>query len=203
MKKVAIIQARLTSTRLPGKVLLPLGDGRSVLEHVVGRAHEIAGIDLVGVAIPERQPTLRHVLSKMGESYFLGSEDDVLARYHGAAKACDADIIMRLTADCPFFQPTICAQVLGLVTNGVDYASNVHPRTMPRGWDCEVFTRNFLDQAHHRAHTDYEREHVTPWMWKDNPFTLQAHLSGGGMHALEDCTIDTPGDYERLKGRSE
>lgn len=197
MKTVAIIQARLGSTRLPAKVLLPLPTGRIVLHEVVHRAKQIKGIDEVVVAIPdlERDDVLFAHASDVA-TVVRGSEIDVLGRYTQAARAMGADRVMRITADCPLLCPAVCAQVLDALDQGGEYASNAFPkRTFPHGWDCEAFTREALERANREASAAYDREHVCPWM--------QRHLTCAAIEHDTDYsdtrwTLDTLEDYVRI-----
>ena len=127
----------------------------------------------------------------------MGSENDVLSRYHQAAVSVKADIIMRVTGDCPLIDPEICGRVLVLMGNGVEYASNVDPRGWPKGLDCEVFTFDALDRAHKEADDPYDREHVTPWMRRN---VHCVNLDGGGDPKLRWC-LDTLNDYLFLSGK--
>jgi spore coat polysaccharide biosynthesis protein SpsF (cytidylyltransferase family) len=119
-----------------------------------------------------------------------GPEHDVLARYEMAARHTNADIIMRVTGDCPLIPPELCGEVLRSLGTG-DYASNIEPRTFPQGYDCEVFTRSLLDLAHISA-GESEREHVTTWMRSADikrtnvrsPWPMEGRL-----------TLDTEDDY--------
>src|SRR5262245_4952031 len=162
MNNVCIIQARTNSTRLPGKMMLPL-NGHTVIAEVITRCWQIPGIDQVVVAIP----TGDYDLCKEAAKYCpvtSGPEADVLGRYYTTAYVHDADNIVRVTGDCPLISPELCSAVLGrLITEKADYSSNVHPRTFPQGFDCEAFTRDLLDRAEREAGPD-EREHVTTWM---------------------------------------
>lgn len=89
----------------------------------------------------------------------------MLSRYYNCAEAYEADIIMRITGDCPLISPELCGEVLRkFKESGADYASNIHPRTFPRGLDCEVFTMALLEEAHSKAWSEYEKEHVTPYI---------------------------------------
>ena len=173
------------SRRLPGKVLLPLR-GRTVIEEVLSRCWNIGGIDEVICAIPMGDERLRQVASRHSRVYS-GSELDVLARYAAAAEWAGADIIMRITGDCPMIQPEICEFVLANLGDA-DYASNVEPRTVPQGLDCEVFTMDVLRRADREAGKD-EREHVTTWMRRSSAVKRVS---------IHYC-IDTAEDYERHK----
>lgn len=166
MKKVAIIQARMGSTRFPGKVLQNLLD-KPILSWVTEAARKIPMINDVIVAtsgLDSDQPIVDWCLNA-GITVFKGSEADVLARYYEAASFVNADIVMRITADCPLLDPMIAGQVLHLVSQGhADYASNALPPTWPDGLDCEAFTFQALEHAHQMASRQSDREHVTPYI---------------------------------------
>lgn len=166
MKTVAIIQARLSSSRLPGKVLLPLAD-RPVLEWVARAGQAIPAIDAVVLATSDQpdDDAVAAWAADYGIACHRGPLDDVLARFALAAQAEDADIILRLTGDCPLLDPQVCGQVLALLKRqGLDYASNTVPQTWPDGLDCEAFTRAALETARTEATAPADREHVTPFI---------------------------------------
>ncbi len=166
MKKVAIIQARMGATRFPGKVLKLL-DGKPVLQWVVNAACKIPTLDQVIVATSDSKiddPIVEWCkINKI--DIFRGNESDVLKRFYDAAKAYNADIIVRITADCPLLDPNIAGQVLYLVSSGMaDYASNVLPPTWPDGLDCETFTIKALEEANYNAVRESDHEHVTSYI---------------------------------------
>lgn len=168
MNNVAIIQARMGSHRLPGKVMMDLG-GKPVIQRIIDRVKKIPLINQIVLAVPDEDASkpLAKIAQASGIECVQGSEHDVLWRYHLAADATNADLIMRLTADNPLIDWTICNQVLSLALRArCHYVSNVPDggRTFPRGLDCEVFTRQMLDMAHKHAIDGYDREHVTPWI---------------------------------------
>ena len=149
MKTVAIIQARMGSTRLPGKVLADLA-GKPVLAWVVRAARAALGVDEVWVATSTAaaDDAVAAWCKANGVSVHRGSENDVLDRYAGAAKASGAAVVVRLTADCPLLDPAVIAQTVRLrAMTGADYASNVDPPTWPDGLDCEVLTAKALFAA--------------------------------------------------------
>jgi len=202
MKKILIIQARMGSERFPGKVLELLG-GRPVLEWVVNAAKKVETSDSVVVA------TSTHRIDNAIEDWcrenqvncFRGSEQDVLARYFDAATFYSADVIVRLTADCPLLQPEIISQVLYCVSSGLsDYASNVSPPTWPDGLDCEAFTFRALKKAYLMAVLPSEREHVTPFI-RNNPSLFRIKNIALGLKNLGQhrWTIDTPEDLEFIE----
>jgi|AGTN01.2.fsa_nt_gi Spore coat polysaccharide biosynthesis protein F, CMP-KDO synthetase homolog len=197
MMTAAIIQARLGSTRLPGKILMDLA-GRPVLAHVIERVRAVPGIDVVVCATTAAPGDQRvaEVAAQLGAQVFRGSEDDVLARYHGAAEAVGACRIMRVTSDNPLLDPALCGRVLALLDGGADYSCNSMPLGWPQGAGCECFTRDALDQAFVQARDPYEREHVTPWI-RNNPALVKANLAGpGGTLPSNRWTLDYPEDLE-------
>tara|TARA_B100002003_G_scaffold158862_1_gene147381 strand:+ start:31 stop:780 length:750 start_codon:yes stop_codon:yes gene_type:complete len=165
-RSVCIVQARMASTRLPGKVLLELA-GRTVLSHVLERCQAIPGIDAVCCASPEGadcDPVVAEA-ERCGVEIFRGSEKDVLDRYYGAAKALNADFVLRVTSDCPLIDPELCGRVLAEVTSGrADFATNNIPVTWPHGLDCEAFTFALLERAAGEAQAATEREHTGLFM---------------------------------------
>jgi len=166
MKTAVIIQARFTSTRLPGKVLLKVA-GRSLLSHVLERACATAGAEAIVCAVA-RGPAHDGVADeavRCGAQVTRGPVRDVLARYYLAAKAVGAQAILRVTSDCPLIDPEICAAVLGSVRAGdADFAANNMPPSWPHGLDCEAFSFALLERAHEEARSPQEREHVGPYM---------------------------------------
>ncbi|HDZ39759.1 MAG TPA: spore coat polysaccharide biosynthesis protein F [Marinobacter sp.] len=197
MTTVVIVQARLTSTRLPAKMMLSLG-GEPCIRHVLRRAKEIPGIDKVVCATPvsNSAPIWREAMA-LGVKVVQGSEHDVLGRFRKAALLVNADIVMRITGDCPLIDPEICGRVLELMEDGVDYASNVMPRGFPKGLDCECFTMEALERAHKEADDPYDREHVTPFIQR---MMYCVNLDGDDDPNLNWC-LDTLQDYLFLSER--
>lgn len=205
LKAVAIIQARLGSSRLPAKVLLPLPTGRSVIAEVAHRVSRIRGIDEVVVAIPDDNGNdllAKHV-EPLPVRLYRGSEEDVLARYYGAATAVDAKIIMRITADCPLIDPPSCAGVLATYRRSgmpYDYVSNTVPRTFPKGLDCEVFSYELLKYTHDQAVASSYREHVTLWMLEgwNRPNIRVGNFRNQEDYSDQNWSLDTLSDYIRI-----
>lgn len=200
-RTVCIVQARVGSTRLPGKVLAPIG-GTPVLTHVLRRCRAIAGVDDVVCATvdgPDGEPVAA-LAKALGIAVFRGSESDVLARYHGAAHAAAADIVLRITSDCPLIDPEVCAAVLELRADaGADYAANNMPPSWPHGLDCEAFTIAALNEAYDTATDPADREHVTPWIRRNRAFR-RVNLAGpGGELAGQRWTLDYPEDLDFLR----
>lgn len=165
-KTVAIIQARMTSSRLPGKVLADLG-GRPLIERMIARVRRARTIDSLWVATTERNTDdpLAALCGRLGVSIHRGDEHDVLSRFLGAARRAEADTLIRLTADCPMSDPALIDEVVSVFAQGgFDYVSNVLVRTYPDGLDVEVFSRAALEEAALSATHPFHREHVTPWL---------------------------------------
>jgi spore coat polysaccharide biosynthesis protein SpsF (cytidylyltransferase family) len=170
MKVVAIVQARMGSTRLPGKVLADLG-GRPLLEHVIRRVALSVLTDEVWVATTERKDDdiLAALARETGASVFRGAESDVLGRYAGTAKAASADVCVRVTADCPLIDAEIVDRVIDAFLDapaGADYASNRLKPGFPRGLDTEVFTVEALGIADREATLPFDRSHVTTYLYR-------------------------------------
>lgn len=200
---LAILQARMTSTRLPGKVLAPvLGEpmiGRQ-LERL-SRSRRLNRI-MVATSTDASDDPLANYCEGLGYSVFRGSLSDVLDRYCGAmAQVSEADVIVRLTADCPLADWTVIdATIDRLHETGSDYASNTPAvRTYPHGLDVEVMRRAALEQAGREARDPYEREHVTPYIHR-RPETFRiASLSRAPSLAHLRWTVDFPEDLEFVR----
>jgi spore coat polysaccharide biosynthesis protein SpsF len=203
MRKVAIIQARMQSTRLPGKVLKTLG-GRTVLSHVVNRVQAARHIDDVVVATSDldADDAIEQMCASKGWKCVRGSEQDVLSRYALAAKTSKADIVVRVTSDCPLFSPKILDAMLDAFDpENMDYMSTNFPtRSFPVGLDCEIMRVQSLLTAAKEATSDHDREHVTPYLYT-NPNLFSAH-GFACEQQLENIriTLDTVQDYENLVG---
>lgn len=204
MRTVAIIQARMGSTRLPGKVLMDIS-GKSMLQWVVTRARRARTVDEVMVATSElpADDAVVHGAEAIGAPSFRGSEDDVLDRYANAAAATGADVIVRLTADCPLIDPGIIDLVVGTFLNwlpGVDYASNTLERTFPRGLDVEAFSHRALERARLEARKPYERAHVTPYLYMHPEHFVLRAIRANQDHSDHRWTVDTPEDLAVIRG---
>ena len=208
MKTVAIVQARMGSTRLPGKVLLSLC-GKSVLAHVVERVRVSRAIDEVIVATTDRQAddAIAALATELGTVPFRGSEEDVLSRYYLAAVERQAEIIVRVTADCPLFDGDLlramlapfaagCGQVQG---PGIDYLSNTLTRTYPRGLDAEIFTFTALERAYRAATHAFEREHVTPFIYSHPELFTLRNFAGDRDYSRHRWTLDTEEDWQLIE----
>jgi spore coat polysaccharide biosynthesis protein SpsF len=170
------------STRLPGKVLALIGS-RTVLEHCLERAAAVSGIHGVCLAtsdLASDDPVAETAARLSGVVVFRGHPTDVLSRYRDAAVKMRAEVILRITCDCPLLDPDVCGAVLALRANSnAPYAHNNATDDWPRGLDCEAFTREALLRAAREANDAYDREHVGPWM-RRSAGTRAAHLPGPG-----------------------
>ena len=199
-----IIQARMGSTRLPGKVLMNLG--RSTLLDFqierVKKAKNIATI-IVATTLDSNDDEIEAFCNKKGIKCFRGSQNDVLSRYYNCAKDNNLDVIVRLTADCPLIDPEVIDQVVDLFFKKcVDYASNtVPPETSlwPDGSDVEVFSFNALERANQKAVKKEDKEHVTFLFWKYNLNKFRtAQLQNLENWSNYRFTVDYREDYEVL-----
>lgn len=205
MRTVAVIQARMGSTRLPGKVLLPLAGGR-VIDHVVSRAAAIPGVDHVVVATSTRSlddPLVEHVQSRGVAQVVRGPELDCLARFLLAQEASTADVLVRITADCPLLDPEISGHSVAhfhAAEGNLDYVSNVFSRrTWPRGLDTEVFSAAALREADRGATQTHHREHVTQFIWSQPERFRIEGVHGDADHSAHRWTLDTPDDLALIE----
>jgi spore coat polysaccharide biosynthesis protein SpsF (cytidylyltransferase family) len=195
---VAIVQARMSSSRFPGKVLKPLC-GMPMIVFMLRRVAQSETVDQVVLAT-STDPTddeLADVVRAHGFSCYRGDLEDVLARFHHAAMGAQADIVVRLTGDCPLIDADLVDRVVrNLQQSGADYVTNTCPPTYPDGLDVEAFTFAALDHAFAEARLPSEREHVTPYIRNHSEL-----YSTGNVRALTDFssqrwTVDYPDDYE-------
>jgi len=206
MKVVGVIQARTGSTRYPEKVLreLPFGSGVTVCQQVIRRLKAASRIDEVVVATTTEPPDdrIEDLAGREGVKCFRGSVRDVLSRYYLAAKENSADVVVRITADCPVIDPQIVDRVVGEhLESGSDFTSNILRRTFPHGLDTEVLSFGALETAHLRATEPFEREHVCPYVTKSNPdaFNIRSIEASGELHRPDiRITLDTEQDYALL-----
>lgn len=173
MKTVVIIQARMGSSRLPGKVMKEV-QGKTVLEHVVERVRQSKEIEdiIIATTIEDKDDTIVKEALRIGVKVFRGSESDVLSRYYYAAKENNADIVVRITSDCPLIDPEVVDKVICFYKeNDYLYVTNSsgdpQKATFPRGLDTEVFGFDYLEEAFLHAKAGYQREHVTPYFYEE------------------------------------
>lgn len=197
MKVVAIVQARMGSTRLPNKVM-KLINGKPMIELLLNRLSRAKLIDTIVVATSvdkNNTPLAKHV-NQLGFACVQGSEDDVLSRYLLAAQQHQADIIIRITGDCPLVDPALVDQTIqAFMDKKVDYLSNTSPPTYPDGLDIEVFTHKALKQAAQETESSFDHEHVTPYLRTSGKFTIASVVNEDDLSALR-WTVDEPSDFE-------
>ena len=200
MKIVCTIEARMKSSRLPGKVLLPVC-GKPLLELMIERLRqvpELGGIVIATTADPSCQP-IEDLARRLGVGCFRGSEDDVLDRVLRAAQSADADLIVETTGDCPLLDPDIVSQVIReFQSRDVDYCANVLDRTFPRGMDVQVFPTQVLARVAELTNNPSDREHVSIYIYT-HPERFRLHNVTSQL-APEDAdlrlTVDTPDDFK-------
>jgi len=198
-KTVLVIQARMGSTRLSGKVLMNLA-GKPVMRWVVDAARNVPGVDQVVVATSTLpgDDIIKHKCDEWGVTCVRGSEADVLSRFHDVAVSTGADVLLRTTSDCPFLDPQVIGEVVRLrKVTGAAYASNIDPPTWPDGLDVEVFTRQTLEIAHKEATRPSDRDCVTRYMARNRSRFPSATLNCPipGLHK-ERWVLDTLTDME-------
>ncbi len=201
MKTVAIVQARMASSRLPGKVLADVS-GRPMLDHVIRRARWARLLNVVSVATSRgsADDAVARFCSDSGVSCFRGSEADVLDRYYRAALELDADIVVRLTGDCPLLDPAVIDKVIRCFHEGDhDYVSNTLEPSYPDGLDTEVFRRQALERAWREAQLASEREHVTPYIWNHPELFRLANVRHDRDLAGLRWTVDEPEDLQFVR----
>jgi spore coat polysaccharide biosynthesis protein SpsF (cytidylyltransferase family) len=200
---LAIVQARLGSTRLPGKALLPIA-GRPMLDLVLARAAAIPGVDqtVLATTVSAEDERLAELAAERGIPSVRGSVDDVLDRFHAALRAHPAAAIVRVTADCPLLDPDVSGRVVAEYLSHrdeVDYVSNVEPPTYPDGLDTEIVSAAALDRAWREARLPSDREHVTTYVREgSHGFRLRNvrhHVDLSGYR----FTVDEPRDLEFVR----
>jgi spore coat polysaccharide biosynthesis protein SpsF len=202
---VAIVQARMGSSRLPGKVLSEIV-GRPMLSHVMRRAARIKGVDrcIVATTWSEEDQPVVNLCAELGVAYVCGHPTDVLDRFYDAAVEAEADVIVRLTGDCPLLDPDVSQRTLSAFLQSeppLDFAANRLPdhRTYPIGLDTEVCTFEALATAHDEAKAPHQREHVMPYLY-ENPgrFRLRLVDAPRDLSQLR-WTVDAPEDLEFVR----
>jgi spore coat polysaccharide biosynthesis protein SpsF (cytidylyltransferase family) len=201
MKIVAIVQARMSSTRLRGKVLMPLGQ-KTVLEQLIDRLSKTKLINQIVIATttnPEDDVLVNFCMDR-GLSYFRGEENNVLSRFYKCAVSFNADIIVRVTSDCPLVDPSIVDQTIKLLINKKsDYSANNLVKTFPHGLDVEVISFSALSLSWAEAKEEFELEHVTQFVrQRPKRFKLENLKSKGDFKHIR-VTLDYPSDYELIQ----
>jgi spore coat polysaccharide biosynthesis protein SpsF len=196
---LAILQARMSSTRLPGKVMLPLA-GQPMILRQVERVRRSRRLDALTVATSTdaSDDPLAETLRQAGVEVFRGPLDDVLARFVGALEARPADHVVRLTGDCPLIDPQVIDATVELhLASGADYTQNrLLTKGYPKGQDVEVITAQALRRAAEQAVTPEEREHVTWGVWNNPDRWRIARLEPPIDEGEVRWTVDRPDDYE-------
>lgn len=197
MRVVVIIQARMTSTRLPGKILLPLG-GQPMLARLIARLRHVHRADALVIATTTNaaDDPVAALCQRLEVACHRGSEHDVLSRYADAARLHQADAVVRITSDCPLIDPELIDRLIEDFAQGeCDYVSNMLPPTWPYGMAVEVFSAQALQEAHAQASQDSEREHVTPFIyWNPERYRLRNVACPQNL-SHHRWTVDTPEDY--------
>jgi spore coat polysaccharide biosynthesis protein SpsF (cytidylyltransferase family) len=200
MRTVAVIQARTGSTRFPRKVVAAL-QGKPMLAHILERVSRATQVDRVVVATTDGpgDDEVAALAAAAGAGVTRGSEHDVLSRYVLAAREHGADVIVRITADCPLIDPVIVDAVIRARAElDADYASNVEPPTFPEGYDCEAFTAACLARVDREATLAYEREHVTVRVREHVGDFRTAHFAHDPDLSWMRLTVDVPADLARV-----
>jgi spore coat polysaccharide biosynthesis protein SpsF (cytidylyltransferase family) len=198
---VAIVQARASSARFPGKVLADV-EGAPLLARVLRRLRRSSECDRVALAtsVSPEDDDLVAIAETEGIEVVRGPLDDVLERYRVAAEKLDADVIVRVTGDCPLVDPAIVDEVVRRFARGdVDYASNVHPPTFPDGLDVEVLSRAALERAAREARRPSEREHVTLYVAEHPETFAQGVVAAKTDRSWMRWTVDYPDDLEFVR----
>jgi len=201
MRIVVVIQARMGSTRLPGKVLKDLG-GDTVLGRVVSRVRRCRLVNdlVVATSTAPADDVILHECSRLEIRSFRGSEQDVLDRYYLAAREAQAEAVVRITSDCPLIDPGVSDKTIqAFLDVGPDYASNVLERTYPRGLDTEIVTIAALECAWRDAREAYQREHVTPFVYEHPERFRLLSVKGDHDYSQYRWTLDTPEDLEFIR----
>ena len=173
MKIVALVQARMGSTRLPGKVLKSIV-GKPMIELLLTRLSQSNELDEIVVATSDKDQNdqLQSVVESLGYQCTRGSEKDVLGRFYESAKSVNADVIVRITGDCPLVDPVLVDECIeGFKQFQVDYFSNINPATFPDGLDIEVMSFDSIERANEETNSEFDREHVTPYIRNSDSFT--------------------------------
>ena len=202
LKIVASIEARMTSSRLPGKVLM-LADGKPLLQHMVERIRKVKLVDEIVVAttINDSDSPIVELCNQLGIKVFRGSEDDVLQRVLDAHQSLNSDVIVELTGDCPLIDPEVIDQVVQEYLNSdIDYVSNAHVRSYPDGYDVQVFSFSVLNKVNEKVKSKEDREHVSLYIYKSGEYSLKAVIAEESIRWPElRVTLDNKGDYLLIK----
>lgn len=197
MTTAAFIQARMGATRLPGKPLLKVL-GRPLLSYLIERLKRAKSLDevIVVTSTSPRDDAIETEALKNGVKCFRGSEENVLERFYQAAQHYHPEVIVRITADCPLIDPAVIdAAVNSFKLGPYDYVSNALERTYPRGMDVEVFSFKALAESYLNAKENYEKEHVTPYIYRHPQNFVIGHQKQPENHSEWRWTVDTQEDF--------
>lgn len=201
MRIVAIIQARMGSTRLPGKILKKV-NGRPLLSYQLERLQQSNFISdlVIATTTDEKDDVIVEFCKLNNILWFRGSEEDVLARYYETAKRFNADAIVRITSDCPIIDVQVVNKTITyFIDNNFDYVSNTVDRTYPRGLDTEVFTFAALEKAHKEAVMERDREHVTAYFYTNPDIFKIAGVRNEVDYSKYRWTVDTEEDFQLIE----
>ncbi|MDM5246498.1 glycosyltransferase family protein [Lysinibacillus sp. G4S2] len=201
MNVTAIIQARMGSTRLPGKILKEV-NGKPLLAYQlerIARSNYIGKV-VIATTVAPKDDVVIEFCENYGVDYYRGSEDDVLSRYYEAAEQYGGDTIVRLTSDCPIIDPVIVDETIQyFLNNHFDYVSNTIERTYPRGLDTEIFSKSALERAYKEATLTRDKEHVTAYMYSNPESFSLGYIKNKQDYSQYRWTVDTLEDYELIK----
>jgi spore coat polysaccharide biosynthesis protein SpsF len=199
MKTVIIVQARMTSTRLPGKVLKMVLN-KPLLEYQIERLKQIKIADEIVIATTTNdtdQPIV-DLCNRLDLPYFRGSEEDVLSRYYEAAEKYNADVVVRITSDCPVIDPAVCEEAITYFLKNQGQYDYVRLEQYPRGLDVEVFSFTVLDECFRGATDKPDREHVTPFIYRHPERYRLKNMICDEDYSHHRWTVDTPEDLELI-----
>ncbi len=203
MRTLIIVQARMTSTRLPGKVLKEV-NGKPLLAYQIERLRRVSRATdiVVATTVNDADLPIVDLCGRLDIPVTRGSEHDVLARYYEAAKLHDADVVVRVTSDCPVIDPAVIDEVIGFYlahSADYDYVSNALTQSYPYGMAVEVLPFNVLEEAHCEASAKHEREHVTPFVYARPERYRIGHVVHPENLSHHRWTVDTPEDFELVR----
>lgn len=197
-----VIQARMGSTRLPGKILMPAKD-KSMFQVQIDRLKSIGYPIYIATTTSISDDQIVSFANKNSIPVFRGDENNVLSRYYGCAKEFNLDLIVRLTSDCPLLDTELIKQGIEQYTAAGDYniyLSNTIERTYPRGFDFEIFSSHLLEQAYEEVIDDFDKEHVTPYIWKNKSGVVKiVQIKNDTDSSNLRITLDTHEDYQLIK----
>lgn len=203
LRVVGIVQARMGSARLPGKVLRPLA-GQPMLVRVLERMRQASTLRQIVIAttVSPQDDAVAAMAAAMDIGVFRGEEADVLARYVGAAASCRAEVIVRVTADCPLLDAGVLDQAVSAYLaqpDRLDYVSNTVERTYPRGLDVEVFPQRILEQLDQASRLPEEREHVTLHLLRHRRRFRIAQVRAPADYSAHYWAVDTEADFRLME----